>query len=441
MGRSLPDAPLRALLCAGLCAALLTPAAAQADVDGWTFEPPWFTVGDINGQDGWMKTNSAFDSEVASNPAPLQPLLGKQSLRISNAVTSGSFGDQTFSDSLVDAAGESTSDDGGLAGGVRQKTFVYSFDFTSAAPGNQQAGLRVPVAADRGDGGRQTSIVLTDSTPAGMDVTFIDTPVPVPAGGTVNFVDHVVGTGLTRGDVHSVRVEIDFNEGPDNDVARVFVDDILQYTGESWENYYRYDAEQAGSGNKVPTTDALIFRTNQTAAPATAGKGFRIDNVRVESFGGANGPVGPQGPQGAAGTNGTNGTAGTNGVNGVNGVNGAQGLPGPTTPAAVGQDNPVTIASGALRASSAGVVRVPITCPAGAGLCEGVVSLTSGRTGLGSKRFVLRGGRSARVSVRLTRSALTRIRARRIRSARISVFSRDLEGDATEAVRTVRVSG
>jgi hypothetical protein len=304
------------------------------------------------------------------------------------------------------------------------------------------------VSPDRGDGARMSFVAIRD-TPTGLAVDVADVPSPaLDAMNHVNFVTTSdIAAGLARNAVHNLRIEMDLNDGADNDVVRIFVDGLNAFTGESWENYYRNDVEAAGSGNQVPLIDNLLFRSSGTAAPATAGAGFLFDNVRIDTFGGLNGPQGPQGTQGpqgnpgARGATGETGAPGATGGSGANGGQGPQGLPGPTTPAATEEDNPVTIASGALRASRAGVVRVPVSCPAGAGLCEGVVSLTSGRTGLGSKRFVLRGGRSARVSVRLSRSALSRIRARRIRSARVSAFSRDIDGDASETVRTVRLSG
>jgi hypothetical protein len=351
---------------------------------------------------------------------------------------------------------------GGQASGVHQTHYVASFDFTSADPTSEQPGLRMTLSPDRGDGARMSFVALRD-TPTGLAVDVADVPSPATTPGPgvgeahVDFVTTSdVAAGLARNAVHNLRLEMDLNDGPDNDVVRVFVDGLNVFTGESWENYYRNDTEAAGSGNEVPLVDNLLFRSSGTAAPATAGAGFLFDNMRIETFGGPNGPQGPPGPQGQQGPQGNPGTtgstgpqgstgaagsAGANGSNGTAGAAGPQGLPGPSTPATPVEDNPVTIAAGALRASSAGVVRVPISCPTGAGLCEGVVSLTSGRTALGSKRFVVRGGRGARVAVRLSSSALSRIRGRRIKSARVSVFSRDLRGGATETVRTVRVSG
>ena len=64
-----------------------------------TFESPTYTTGDINNQNGWMKTGT-YDVAVVSlaSFSDRSPgFTGDQALRLSNSVTSGSFGDQTFS--------------------------------------------------------------------------------------------------------------------------------------------------------------------------------------------------------------------------------------------------------------------------------------------------------------------------------------------------------
>jgi hypothetical protein len=84
--------------------------AALADSVGpITFEPPAYVIGDINGQQGWTKLNPLYDVKVASvgaYPAAAGYGFGSQALRLSDAVTSGSFGDQTFSPGLAQPAGE-----------------------------------------------------------------------------------------------------------------------------------------------------------------------------------------------------------------------------------------------------------------------------------------------------------------------------------------------
>ena len=90
-------------------AAVGAPLAAADTVGPITFEPPAYTLGNINGQNGWMKTGP-YDVAVAgvsTFPAAAGYGFGAQALRVSNALTSGSFGDQTFSPGLSSAAGES----------------------------------------------------------------------------------------------------------------------------------------------------------------------------------------------------------------------------------------------------------------------------------------------------------------------------------------------
>ena len=66
---------------------------------------PTYVVGDINGQNGWMKLNPLYDVKVASvgsyAAAAGIPGFGLQALRLSDAYTQGSFGNQTFSPGLA----------------------------------------------------------------------------------------------------------------------------------------------------------------------------------------------------------------------------------------------------------------------------------------------------------------------------------------------------
>ena len=90
-----------------------------------------------------------------------------------------------------------------------------------------------------------------------------------------------------------------------------------------------------------------------------------------------------------------------------------------------------------------GLVTVALTCPPANGLCEGRVNLalpgtTSQRRrvcNLASKAFEIRGGRSGNVTLRLGKPALRRLgRGKRVR---ISVFQRDVAGNASTAGKTV----
>ncbi len=92
---------------------------------------------------------------------------------MSNAVTSGCFGDQTFSKSLADEAGETSAMGDGMSGGTRKTHFEAQWDFASTVPGAEQPGLSVVASPDRGDGARMSWIQMADM-PTGLEVNFYD---------------------------------------------------------------------------------------------------------------------------------------------------------------------------------------------------------------------------------------------------------------------------
>lgn len=240
------------------------------------FESPTYSLGNINGQDGWTKTGG-YDVVVANNGGV--PGFGTQSMRISNAVTSGSFGDHAFSKPIANEAGETSAANGGMSGGVRQDRFVAEWKFTSAVPGAEQPGLSVVASPDRGDGARMSWIQMAD-TPTGLEVNFYDYQAALgnTCGSGSNFVFTNVASGLARSAVHTIRVEMDFVDGIRNDIVRVYVNGSLLHTGTSWEDYFR-DCES----NPTRTVDSVLFRVGGTAAPATSGFGFFIDSFSMSS--------------------------------------------------------------------------------------------------------------------------------------------------------------
>jgi len=282
---SLVGKPALALFISLAVSLALIPSWVGADTLTADFENPPYTLGNINGQNGWTKTGP-FDSEVDSSLGTAG--FGSQSFRISNAVTSGSFGDQTFSFSLADEAGEVDSLNAGLSGGTRQSHFEASFDFSSTQLA-QQPGLFISVSPDRGDGARMSYLGFSD-TPAGIDVIFYDVQGENAGFQTANFVGTTVATGLSRSDVHNARLVMDFVDGPSNDVVEVWIDGALVHTGTSWENYFRFDTESQGNPhdvaleNKTRTVDSLLFRAGGASAPATSGNGFLFDNLTLTSL-------------------------------------------------------------------------------------------------------------------------------------------------------------
>jgi hypothetical protein len=253
--------------------ALVGVAGAVADSVGpITFEPPTYAAGNINGQNGWTKTGP-YDVAVAavsSFPAASGYSFGTQALRLSNAVTSGSFGDQTFAPSLANAAGESTS--------------FNHFDATfsiGTALATLQPGLTLSVSPDDGTGGRMSYLRFEDQTD-GVHVFFDDVTDPGPLGTVATFNQHDIAT-LDRAHAHTLRFSIDFVPGAGNDVVKIYVDGALKATGTTWENYYRYDPEQAGNHNAVPATKTLLFRESGTPVATSSGNGFLVDNVSFAS--------------------------------------------------------------------------------------------------------------------------------------------------------------
>ncbi len=253
-----------------------------------TFETPTYTLGNINGQDGWSKTGG-FDSAVSSSGGTSG--FGAQSLRISNAVTSGSFGDMTFSRPLANEAGESTATNGGMSGGTRTRFFAIQFTLASAVPGAQQPGLSMSIAPDRGDGARMSYLRFEDQA-NGIHVFFDDFQDLAPFGGANgddangcnaggdDFTDIDIAT-LTR-TPHVIKIVMTFVDGPRNDIVRIYIDGVLIKTGTSWEDYYRFCAEQSADNN-THTVDSLMMRTAGTPVPANAGNGYLFDNMTLVS--------------------------------------------------------------------------------------------------------------------------------------------------------------
>ena len=280
---------------AAIMASLALAGTAQADTVTTSFDG--FADGSVNGQDGWLATNSNIDQEIVAG-----------SFRMSNARTQGSFGDMPHSKPVLHAAGESEG----------ANRLVNEFTITSAVPNAQQPGLFVSVAPDDGQGSRMSQLRFEDRAD-GVHVIFTD----------ATFVPQDIAT-LDRSVKHDVEIETTFVHGHDNDVVRVSIDGDEIMRGGSWENYYRFEEERNPSA-----TDRLMFRAGGADGetnPTVRGGGFLFDNVTSKSSHVDNpaplnppapGPAGPQGPSGkdgAAGLAGKDGAAGPAGKDGVNGM-------------------------------------------------------------------------------------------------------------------------
>jgi hypothetical protein len=248
--------------------------AAGADVVGpISFEPPAYHTGDINGQQGWQKTGP-YDVAVANVsgfPAASHYFFGSQALRLSNAITSGSFGDQTFSPGLSDPAGEDGARDfaGGFLIGTAQST--------------QQPGLSMSVSPDDGNGSRMSYLRFEDQAD-GVHVFFVDVKDHGPLGTVADFRESDIAT-LDRNHSHLIGFLIHFNPGAHNDDVKIVIDGRIKKNGTTWEDYYRYDPEQAGNGNQVPDVSKLLFREGGVPAPLNLGQGYLVDDVTLASLG------------------------------------------------------------------------------------------------------------------------------------------------------------
>lgn len=238
--------------------------------DDTTFDT--FSTGSVNGQNGWSSTGP-YDEEIVDNTYGYADF-GCKSLRLSNAVTTGGFGDQTFSYSVTNEAGEADSTSNGMSGGTRQNHYEAQFDIASTSP-TQQTGLALSVSPDRGDGSRMSYLRFEDNA-TGIGVFFVDVQ---GTDNPANFVETSLGT-ISRSTSHTIKLIIDYADGPSNDVVKVYIDGSLAHTGTTWENYYRYDSESVAE-QSPRTTDSLIFRAAGTAAPANLGNGFLFDNVNI----------------------------------------------------------------------------------------------------------------------------------------------------------------
>ena len=108
------------------------------------------------------------------------------------------------------------------------------------------------------------------------------TEVSLTDGDTFNETD--IAT-IDRAHSHLIRFSIDFKNAPAQDTVKICIDGVLKITGTTWEDYYRYDSEQASQGNKVPTVDKMLFLERGATNVADAGQGFLIDHVSLASSG------------------------------------------------------------------------------------------------------------------------------------------------------------
>jgi hypothetical protein len=258
-----------ALVVGTLVGAQVAGTAVAAPVTTHSTDFQGFTLGSVNGQGGWGVTGP-FDQEVVD-------LAGNRVLRLSNRYTSTSFSDQTFAP-RPGGTGMTPADPvngkpsffaGETSTGASYNRFIGSFDIRSVATGDTDRGAFINVSPDNGQGARQGYVGFRN-TATGVEVTTFD----LTAGGS--FVPETLTT-INFGEWAKIRYEIDFIDGPFNDVARIYINDVLVKTLHSWESYYPV-AQPTLHPNGVPV-QTWLFR--MSGPPVTNAQGFYIDNVTV----------------------------------------------------------------------------------------------------------------------------------------------------------------
>ncbi len=235
-----------------------------------------FTTGvSVDGQGGWG-VDGTWDEEVVD-------FSGNTVWRVSNAITSGSFGDMPFAprpggipmDTVLDPDNSMPNEFAGeTSTGAAFKSFISEFDFRSAT-GATQMGARITISADNGQGGRQTFAAISDNGSSGLDIDTFDVDTSGNFSGPFT-----IASNLSYTDFHTLRMEIDFVDGPDNDVARYFVNDSLVHTDTSWEQFYL--ASQPLLQPLGVPVQTLLFRLSGNPELGVDGGGFFIDNVGVQ---------------------------------------------------------------------------------------------------------------------------------------------------------------
>jgi hypothetical protein len=221
--------------------------------------------GDADPLNNW--TNAGlYDANVVATKdytAAISYGFGDQALQISNAKTSGAF-DQTYAPGVSAALSH----------------FDASFKIGTALA-SYQPGSNLSVSPDDGTGNRMSYLRFEEHT-NGVHVYFIDVIDKGPLGTVASFNEKDIAT-LSRGNVHSVAFAITFKSGSTPDQVKITIDGRLAATGTSWKNYYRFDPEQVGNHNVVPSTSTLGFIVRGAAVPSNLGNGYLVDNVTLSS--------------------------------------------------------------------------------------------------------------------------------------------------------------
>ncbi len=94
--------------------------------------------------------------------------------------------------------------------------------------------------------------------------------------------------------------------------------------------------------------------------------------------------------------------------------------------------------SKSLKASKKRKVSVSVTCPRANGLCEGRLSLLKGGKVIARQSFLVRGGRSGKVTFTLSKKAYKALK--KSQSVKVDSFARDLAGAASQSSKSITLT-
>jgi hypothetical protein len=246
---------------AAFIAVLMTGGAAHAQVVLSSTDFNSFSLGSVNGQGGWGITGG-YDQEVVNVG------IGDNALRVSNRTMSGSFSDQLFAPRPGVFVGESST--ANSYSPVISNHLNVSFRFSTATQAVQDD-ARSTFSTDDGTGGRQSFIALRG---CGAGQVCVDTFDVLPDGSFAGPIQ--LAAGLTGW--HTLAIDLQFNDGPGNDVVQYLIDGVVVHTNTSWEEYYT--ANQPLLHPFGVANQTLLIR--ESSGPcANRCDGFLLDDVVV----------------------------------------------------------------------------------------------------------------------------------------------------------------
>lgn len=243
-----------------------------------------FSLGPIDGQQGWEIYASSRDEEIVN----LGGNYGKV-WRISNDPSSGNF-DGPFSPGLSATAGElgyTTAD---------SSRMVASFSFKPVQ--STADGSRVEIDfGNESHTDRNNYLVLEHTGRSGVGLRLTVNEPLSDGNWSNNSFDWATGnrdlvTDIDASKWHTISLELNFVDGQDNDVINVFLDGVLVGQTTTFENYRDFHLGQDhGDAAEANQVNRLLFRVGEPGGlagdfaqdgPGGNRQGFYIDDVGYE---------------------------------------------------------------------------------------------------------------------------------------------------------------